>query len=150
MNAAVAPDVSLSKLATQTAALVASDLTDLVDCARFNSLQRVHQMKYVPLCLIWLISEDWNSLISNCVEKFVPSAGITLAAVDFDVALVKTRASYSESIGAPKIPDVSWDDVGGLASVKSDILDTIQLPLDHPELFSEGMKRRSGRSLSLF
>jgi peroxin-6 len=58
--------------------------------------------------------------------------------------LSKARASYSESIGAPKIPNVSWDDVGGLANVKADILDTIQLPLEHPELFADGLKKRSG------
>jgi peroxin-6 len=34
--------------------------------------------------------------------------------------------------------------VGGLASVKQDILDTIQLPLEHPELFASGVKKRSG------
>jgi len=71
-------------------------------------------------------------------------AGIPLTAGDFEIALGKARESYSESIGAPKIPNVSWDDIGGLAHAKSDILDTIQLPLDHPELFSDGLKKRSG------
>ncbi|KAK0484183.1 ATPase family associated with various cellular activities-domain-containing protein [Armillaria luteobubalina] len=51
--------------------------------------------------------------------------------------------SYSEGIGAPKIPNVSWDDVGGLPHVKSDILDTIQLLLDYPVLFSDRFKKRS-------
>ena len=37
---------------------------------------------------------------------------------------------------------MTWDDVGGLASVKHDILDTIQLPLQHPELFANGMRQR--------
>lgn len=69
---------------------------------------------------------------------------IPLIAADFDLALGKARDSYSESIGAPKIPTVSWDDVGGLAHVKTDILDTIQLPLEHPELFADGLKKRSG------
>jgi len=69
-----------------------------------------------------------------------------MTAADFDMALSKARSSYSENIGAPKIPNVSWDDVGGLAHVKSDILDTIQLPLDHPELFTDGLKKRSGNS----
>lgn len=71
-------------------------------------------------------------------------AGIPLTAGDFEIALGKARESYSESIGAPKIPNVSWNDIGGLAHVKSDILDTIQLPLNHPELFSDGIKKRSG------
>lgn len=72
-------------------------------------------------------------------------AGVSLSAKDLEVALSKARTSYAESIGAPKIPNVTWDDVGGLASVKADILDTIQLPLEHPELFSNGMKKRSGK-----
>jgi peroxin-6 len=72
-------------------------------------------------------------------------AGISLTAGDFETALGQARASYSQSIGAPNIPNVSWDDVGGLAHVKSDILDTIQLPLDHPELFIDGLKKRSGK-----
>lgn len=39
---------------------------------------------------------------------------------------------------------MTWDDVGGLASVKQDILDTVQLPLQHPELFNKRIKPRSG------
>lgn len=72
------------------------------------------------------------------------NAGIPIIAADFELALLESRASYSENIGAPKIPSVSWDDVGGLAHVKADILDTIQLPLEHPELFADGLKKRSG------
>jgi peroxin-6 len=66
-------------------------------------------------------------------------------AADFKIGLGKVHNSYSEGIAAPKIPNVSWDDVGGLAHVRSKILDTIQLPLDHPELFSSGVKKRSGK-----
>ena len=67
----------------------------------------------------------------------------------FDVALLKARATFAQSIGAPSIPTVLWEDVGGLAPVKDEILDTVQLPLDHPELFQEGLKKRSGY-LNLF
>lgn len=86
------------------------------------------------------------TLYSSSVVYDVFSAGIPLTAADFESGLGKARASYSESIGAPKIPSVSWDDVGGLAHVKADILDTIQLPLEHPELFVDGLKQRSGAS----
>ncbi|GLB35223.1 putative ATPase family associated with various cellular activities (AAA) [Lyophyllum shimeji] len=121
----LAADVSLTSLATQTAALVASDLADLVARAEFASVERaIH--------------------VSEARPSHLVQAGIALSAADFEIALGKSRASYSESIGAPKIPNVSWDDVGGLANVKSDILDTIQLPLEHPELFSNGLKKRSG------
>ena len=81
---------------------------------------------------------------SGCEPETLYTAGISINAGDLELALNKARASYAESIGAPKIPNVSWDDVGGLANVKADILDTIQLPLEHPELFSQGLKKRSG------
>ncbi|OBZ75775.1 Peroxisomal biogenesis factor 6 [Grifola frondosa] len=127
-DCAVAPDVSIQDLAVQTAALVAVDLIDLVSRAKTASIRR--------------------SLHNSESREFdIFSAGVPLTAADFDVALSKSRASYSESIGAPKIPSVSWDDVGGLAHVKADILDTIQLPLQHPELFAEGLKQRSGMLL---
>ncbi|XP_026539880.1 peroxisome biogenesis factor 6 isoform X3 [Notechis scutatus] len=40
-----------------------------------------------------------------------------------------------------KIPSVFWQDIGGLQNVKKEILDTIQLPLEHPELLSLGLHR---------
>ena len=80
-------------------------------------------------------------------EQDIAKAGVMLTLSDIENGISAARLSYSESIGAPKIPNVSWDDVGGLASVKSDILDTIQLPLEHPELFAEGLKKRSGEQL---
>jgi len=82
---------------------------------------------------------------SSITARDIHLAGVPLTGADFDAALTQVRAAYSESIGAPKIPNVSWDDVGGLAHVKDDILDTIQLPLEHPELFAEGVKKRSGK-----
>lgn len=46
----------------------------------------------------------------------------------------------------PKIPNVTWKDVGGLSSIKSELIDSIQLPLQFPKLFSSGIKR-SGQIL---
>jgi hypothetical protein len=69
--------------------------------------------------------------------------------LDFEQALKKSRVSYTENFGAPKIPKVSWSDVGGLATAKADILDTIRLPLEHPELFADGLKKRSGKRYSI-
>lgn len=43
-----------------------------------------------------------------------------------------------------KVPDVRWDDVGGLENVKRAILDTVELPLKHPSLFAAGLRQRSG------
>ena len=85
-----------------------------------------------------------SSSDQRITERDLAEAGMMLTGSDLDTALLKARSSYSESIGAPRIPSVQWDDVGGLAAVKADILDTIQLPLEHPELFADGLKKRSG------
>ncbi|KAG8988842.1 peroxisomal assembly protein [Tulasnella sp. JGI-2019a] len=130
----IAPDVTLTGIATQTAALVANDLVDLVSRTKMAAMGRA--LKAVPAK---------STSESNTVQAAdIMAAGVQLTSADFEVALGDARATYSESIGAPKIPNVSWDDVGGLGSVKRDILDTIQLPLEHPELFADGMKKRSG------
>jgi peroxin-6 len=36
------------------------------------------------------------------------------------------------------VPNVKWEDIGGLIEAKREILDTVQLPLQHPELFGKG------------
>lgn len=128
------PDVSLKDVATQTAALAAADLVDLVARARLASVERVKAAAH----------NQGEDTAAGGAPTRLGIAGVALTGADFDVALSKARSNYSESIGAPKIPNVTWDDVGGLASVKSDILDTIQLPLEHPELFADGLKKRSG------
>ncbi|KAN0065525.1 peroxisomal assembly protein [Thecaphora frezii] len=129
-GAALSPDVDLKSLATQTAALVAADLVNLVSRAKLASVARIRKE----------VGEEGVSY----TDADLVLSGVVLTGGDFEQALNKARSSYSDSIGAPKIPNVTWDDVGGLANVKSDILDTIQLPLEHPELFSDGLKKRSG------
>lgn len=44
-------------------------------------------------------------------------------------AVTRVKARTATEIGAPQVPDVSWDDIGGLEDVKRAILDTIELPL---------------------
>lgn len=120
----VGADVDVRALAVQTAALLAADLAELAARAARASVARV--------------------LSSGGVLGDVVAARPVLTAADLDAALGAVRASYATSIGAPRIPNVTWDDVGGLASVKDEILDTVQLPLERPELFSDGVKKRSG------
>jgi peroxin-6 len=59
------------------------------------------------------------------------------------------HAAYSQVIDAPKIPKVSWNDVGGLSDLKEEIMRTIMLPLQHPELMAAGLKR-SGKPLYVY
>eukprot|EP00475_Leptophrys_vorax_P028576 TRINITY_DN4142_c0_g1_i1.p1 TRINITY_DN4142_c0_g1~~TRINITY_DN4142_c0_g1_i1.p1 ORF type:complete len:575 (-),score=182.44 TRINITY_DN4142_c0_g1_i1:35-1759(-) len=57
------------------------------------------------------------------------------------------QARLSDALGskASQIPSVKWEDVGGLASVKEEIKDAIDLPVKYADLFgSEGVKPRAG------
>ncbi|KAK1886977.1 Peroxisome assembly factor 2 [Dissostichus eleginoides] len=74
-------------------------------------------------------------------EEDLCSSGVTILNQDFSSALETLQEAQSTAIGAPKIPDVRWEDVGGLHQVKKEILDTVQLPLQRPELLSLGLNR---------
>jgi len=39
------------------------------------------------------------------------------------------QSIYSDSKGAPRVPEVHWEDIGGLAELKHEIIRRIQLPL---------------------
>lgn len=40
--------------------------------------------------------------------------------------------------------EVSWDDVGGLENAKEEIVQTVLLPIKHPEIFDERIRPRTG------
>ena len=139
-GAVLACDVDLGAIAIKTASLVAGDLVDVVEraiVARQNRLET-------------LVSKHTNKsgLSSDVLIRDILISGggfircITKA--DFDLAVDAARKNFADAIGAPKIPNVSWDDVGGLENVKDAVMETIQLPLERPELFAKGMKKRSG------
>ncbi|CCH43273.1 Peroxisomal biogenesis factor 6 [Wickerhamomyces ciferrii] len=122
-------DVSINSLALQSAGLTPRDLISIFECAKnlgFDRLDELSQNSQI----------DINHLINHNPIKLIPQ--------DFEKAINDARNKFSDSIGAPRIPNVTWDDIGGLDMVKGEILDTIDMPLKHPELFSNGVKKRSG------
>ncbi|KAL6652023.1 hypothetical protein ACP70R_010948 [Stipagrostis hirtigluma subsp. patula] len=59
-------------------------------------------------------------------------------------SLDRAKKRNRAALGTPKVPNVKWEDVGGLEEVKKVILDTIQLPLLYKHLFSSKLRKRSG------
>lgn len=49
----------------------------------------------------------------------------------------------STSIKSSQIPNIHWQDIGGLHHVRKEIVDAIELPLKYPKLF-QGVSQRSG------
>ncbi|NXC26704.1 PEX6 factor, partial [Campylorhamphus procurvoides] len=121
-------EVSLSKLARRTAGFVLGDF-----CALLSHSSRAACTRIQALSFPGGLSEE--------VERDFCTAGFPVLEEDFSVALDQLHDTHSQAVGAPKIPSVSWQDIGGLQEVKKEILDTIQLPLEHPELLSLGLCR---------
>jgi len=135
---AVSPTVDLSSVAVKTAALVAGDLVDVVDRAISARLSRLE-----------LLADTSSPATGQVVtiHDLLIAGGSTITSLrpeDFDHAVDEARKNFADAIGAPKIPNVQWSDVGGLAHVKDAVVETIQLPLSRPELFAKGLKKRSG------
>ncbi|XP_043916211.1 peroxisome biogenesis factor 6 [Protopterus annectens] len=123
-------DVNLNKLAKHTAGFVLGDYCTLLSYTARAACSRV-------------LKHCFAGVITDQGERDICAAGIPLLSEDFSLALEQLHHVNSQAIGAPKIPTVHWSDVGGLQDVKKEILDTIQLPLEHPEMLSVGL-RRSG------
>ncbi|KAM6278741.1 peroxisome biogenesis factor 6 isoform 1-T1 [Porphyrio hochstetteri] len=121
-------EVSLSKLARRTAGFVLGDF-----CALLSHSSRAACTRIQALSFPGGLSEE--------AERDFCTAGFPVLEEDLGVALDQLHDAHSQAVGAPKIPSVSWQDVGGLQEVKKEILDTVQLPLEHPELMSLGLCR---------
>ncbi|KAK0751556.1 peroxisomal biogenesis factor 6 [Schizothecium vesticola] len=134
---ALDPEVDLGGIALKTAALVAGDLVDVVERAMVAQRARLEQLSIKA-------TTDERAVTVRDVQVAGGSSASGLTKSDFEVAVEAARKNFADSIGAPKIPNVTWDDVGGLGNVKDAITETIQLPLERPELFAKGMKKRSG------
>ena len=136
----VALDVDLASIAVKSAALVAGDLVDIVERAVLAREDRLEQLTARS-------QANGGTATQVLIRDLLVSGGENTRCVtksDFDIAVEAARKNFADAIGAPKIPNVSWDDVGGLTSVKDAVMETIQLPLERPELFAKGMKKRSG------
>ncbi|KAB1261923.1 Peroxisome assembly factor 2 [Camelus dromedarius] len=123
-------EVNLAQLARRCAGFVVGDLYALLTHSSRAACTRIK-------------NSGSGGGLSEEDEGELCAAGCPLLAEDFGQALEQLQSAHSQAVGAPKIPSVSWHDVGGLQEVKKEILETIQLPLEHPELLSLGL-RRSG------
>ena len=145
------PEVDLGSVALKTAALVAGDLVDVVERAlvcRQSRLEKLVADQSTPPSTDPNPDpeQQMNSKVLSLRDVQVAGGAAVrgLTKADFDAAVDAARKNFADAIGAPKIPNVTWNDVGGLDNVKDVVMETIQLPLERPELFAKGMKKRSG------
>lgn len=160
----VASDVSFGVLSKRTAGLVLADFVSLFAKAtgaaskqisrHFGCLGNDHTLVEPSRLENYNKSDCLNVQDRSCemgdLWKDVLRCGPKIVLKDLQDALEEIQGEHSDAIGAPKIPSVSWQDIGGLLDAKAELLDTIQLPLQHPELFASGLRRSGEHNEILF
>ncbi|XP_031100512.1 peroxisome biogenesis protein 6 [Ipomoea triloba] len=125
----------------QTSGFMPRDLRALIADAGASliSSQNIKHVKSEPENL------NKTSLDTKPVENDgLVSPSQVLSKEDLMKSMERSKKRNASALGTPKVPDVKWEDVGGLEDVKKSILDTVQLPLLHKDLFSSGLRKRSG------
>ncbi|MCH7967695.1 MAG: CDC48 family AAA ATPase [Thaumarchaeota archaeon] len=108
--------VDLEKISKITHGFVGADLEALGKEAAMRSLRR----------LLPEIDLDQDKISSEVLQK------IKITSEDFREALKEVRPSALREV-LVQIPNVTWDDVGGLESLKEELKEAIEWPLKHKE-----------------
>ena len=78
----------------------------------------------------------------DIIQSFLPHLEATSS---FTQSSRKGGGSGSSTmpLSSTSLPSVKWQDIGGLESIRKEIMDAVELPLKYPSLF-QGTHRRSG------
>ncbi len=116
----LAEDVDLKKLADVTHGFVGADLESLAKEAAIRALRRI-----LPE-----INLEAQSIPGDILNKII------VKMADFQDALKEIEPSAMREV-LVEIPDVTWDQVGGLEDVKEELREAVEWPLKYPDLFAQ-------------
>lgn len=124
--------VDLESLAAKTHGFVGADLAALARESAMQALRRV-----LPH-----VDPETGDIPADILSTlFVTQA-------DFDLALNDVSPSALREVLVER-PNVKWDDVGGLAKVKMQLQEAVEVPIKHPEVFKD-MGIRAPKGVLLF
>lgn len=128
-NMPLAKDVNLKEIATITHGFVGADLASLAKESAMIVLRRVlPDLKY----------DTEEQIPTEVLEK------LQILKKDFKEALKVVRPSALREV-LVEVPNIKWEDVGGLKNVKQELLEAVEWPLKHPEAFKRlGVKPPKG------
>ncbi len=110
--------VDLKQIAKTSHGFVGADLEMLTKEAAMRSLRRI-----LPE-----IDLDQDKISTELLQK------IKITGSDFRDALKEVRPSALREV-LVEIPNITWDDVGGLESLKEELREAIEWPIKHKEAF---------------
>jgi len=112
--------IDLDQYAENTHGFVGADLESLARESAMNALRRIRPE-------LDLESEEIDADVLDSLE---------VSERDFKEALKGIQPSAMREVFV-EVPDVIWNDVGGLGETKEQLRETIQWPLDYPEVFEQ-------------
>ncbi|WP_405303667.1 CDC48 family AAA ATPase [Methanobrevibacter sp.] len=116
-NMPLAEDVDLDKIANTTHGFVGADLESLCKEAAMRVVRRI-----LPK-----IQND-EEIPEEVMKEIIVTGD------DFKSAQKEIQPSALREV-LVQIPDIKWDDVGGLEDVKQELKEAVEWPLKHPETF---------------
>ena len=121
-------DVDLERISKETHGFVGADLAALATEAAMQCIRE--KMDVIDIEDDTIDAEILNSMaVTN--ENFTTALGIS------------NPSALRETV--VEVPNVSWEDVGGLENVKRELQETVQYPVEHPEKFEKfGMSPSKG------
>jgi transitional endoplasmic reticulum ATPase len=116
----LAQDINLERLSQITHGFVGADLEALSREAAMNALRKIipsidFQMDEIPYETLLKLEVTMN---------------------DFTEALKEVEPSAIREVFV-EVPNVSWEDVGGLDDMKQKLIEAVEWPLKYPDLFTE-------------
>ncbi|XP_005931432.1 transitional endoplasmic reticulum ATPase-like [Astatotilapia calliptera] len=117
-NMKLAQDVDLERIATETHGHVGADLAALCSEAALQAIRK-------KMTLIDLEDETIDADLLN-------SMAVTMD--DFQWALSQSNPSALRETVA-EVPQVNWEDIGGLDEVKRELQELVQYPVEYPDKF---------------
>ena len=129
-NMPLAKDVDLKEIAERTYGYVGADLEAVCKEAAMAALRRV-------LPDIMALKEG-EEIPKEILEKLV------VTKEDFEHALGRVEPSAMREV-LVEVPNVKWDDIGGLEEVKQQLKEVVEWPLKYPDVFERmGIKPPKG------
>ncbi|UHH24457.1 CDC48 family AAA ATPase [Halobacterium noricense] len=128
----LAEEIDIDAFAESTHGFVGADIESLAKEAAMNALRRVRPE----------IDLEADEIDAELLES------IQVTEDDFKAALKGIEPSALREVFV-EVPDVTWDQVGGLEDTKERLRETIQWPLDYPEVF-ESMDLESAKGVLLY
>ena len=118
-NMPLAKNVNLKELAAITHGFVGADLASLAKEAAMIVLRRI---------LPELRLQEEQPIPKEILEK------LRITQKDFKESLKVVRPSALREV-LVEIPNVKWEDIGGLGNVKQELIEAVEWPLNRPEAF---------------